>query len=176
MDPADLSSFSKEFLRIVEDSGLAGSWQWSLASGEQRWSSGFFRLLGLDMHPVDATYELFRDLVHPDDRALLASAEEIRQGCVSPKAIVRLIRPSGDLRILSVASQLRVSPEGRPLGVSGAALDVTDRERLRRMLAAEERRRQALYLTTYAATYFLGPDLVHEFSAEVAQVHGLSLA
>ncbi|KMO36407.1 helix-turn-helix domain-containing protein [Methylobacterium aquaticum] len=175
MDAADLTSCSDIFRRTIEDYGLAGGWHWTFAPDEQRWSPGFFRLLGLDPAVATPRYDLFVALVHPGDRALLASPGEIVQGHVSPSATVRLIRPGGELRVLSVLSELRVSPDGRPLAVSGVALDVTDRERLRHMQAAEQRRRQALYLTSYTATYSLGPDLVHHFPAEVAQVHGLSL-
>ncbi len=160
---------------MIEEYGFAGNWHWSFASDEQRWSPGFFRLLGLDPFTTASRYDLLIDLLHPDDRARLASPEQVRQGDVVPMALVRVIRPSGELRILSILSELRVSPDGRPLSVGGVALDVSDRERLRHLQEAEQRRRRALYLTSYTATYSLGPDLVHRFPAEVAQVHGLSL-
>ncbi|BAQ49004.1 MULTISPECIES: PAS domain-containing protein [Methylobacterium] len=175
MDAGDLTSCSDVSLRMIEEYGVAGRWHWSLAADEQRWSPGFFRLLGLDPAFAVARYDLFLDLLHPDDRARLASPARIRRGEVVPEALVRLIRPSGDLRILSVVSELRVSPEGRPLSLGGVALDVTDRERLRQLQEAEQRRRRALYLTSYTTTYTLGHDLVHRFPDEVAQVHGLAL-
>ncbi|MGX7704783.1 PAS domain-containing protein [Methylobacterium sp. Gmos1] len=175
MDASDLKTYSEIFLRTIEEYGLAGGWSWSFSSNEQRWSPGLFRLLGLDPRATTAGYDLLVGLLHPDDRGRLASAGDVLQGQVSPTATVRLIRPSGDMRVLSILSELRVSPEGRPLSLRGVALDVTDRERLRQVQVAEQRRRQALYLTSYTATYSLGLDLVHHFPAEVAQVHGLSL-
>ncbi|KMO28490.1 histidine kinase [Methylobacterium variabile] len=174
MDAADLKSLSEVFRHTIEERGLAGGWSWSLASGAQRWSWGFFRLLGLDPHHVTASYDLFVALLHPDDRGRLASAGDVLQGHVTPSALVRLIRPSGELRVLSVLSELHVSPEGRPLSLTGAALDVTDRELLRQVQAAESRRRQALYLTSYATTYTVGTDRMHDFPLAVSQVHGLS--
>ncbi|AWN46149.1 histidine kinase [Methylobacterium terrae] len=174
MDAVNLKSYSHAFQHIIEECGLAGSWHWSFASGEQRWSPGFFRLLGLTPD-LAAAYDLFVDLVHPDDRGRLPSPSEIRHGVLAPHETVRLIRPSGEMRTLSVVSELRVSPEGRPLSARGVALDITDGERLRRMQVAEQRQRHALYLTSYTATYSLGPDLVHDFPTEVAQVHGLTM-
>ncbi len=175
MDAADLTSCSDIFLRTIENFGLVGGWHWTFATDEQRWSPGFFRLLGLDPSRVTASYDLFVGLVHPDDRERLARPWEAAQGHVSPCATVRLIRPSGELRVLSLLCEQRVSPEGRPLSLRGVALDVTDRERLRQVQAEERRRRQTLYLTSYTATYSLGLDLVHHFPEEVAQVHGLSV-
>ncbi len=175
MDAADLRSSSDVFLHIIEESGFAGGWHWVFATGEQRWSPGFFRLLGLDPVHTAASYDLFLDLVHPEDRSRLAAPGEVVQGYVIPTALLRLIRPNGELRILSVLSELRVSPEGRPLALSGVALDVTDRERLKLMQAAEQRQRQALYRSTYATTYSMGVDLLHQFPVEVARVHGPSL-
>ncbi len=175
MDAADLTSCSDILLRTIEECGLAGGWRWTFASNGHRWSPGLFRLLGLDPSFVTASYDLLIELLHPDDRVQLASPSEVVQGHVSPRATVRLIRPGGDLRILSVLSELRVSPEGRPLSLSGIALDVTDRERLRRAQAVDQRRRRALYRTTYATAYAVGVDRMHDLPPEMAQVHGLSL-
>lgn len=174
MDIAHLRLLSNNLIPIIEGHGLAGGWHWSFTSGEQCWSSGFFRILGLRPDLVAPDYDLFHRLVHPDDRARLAAPREVMQGLALPQATVRVIRPSGEMRTLSLASELRVSPEGRPLAASGVVLDVTDRERLRQLQAADERRREMLYLTSYTATFFVGTDLVHAFPAEVAQVHGLS--
>ncbi|MGX7704784.1 PAS domain-containing protein [Methylobacterium sp. Gmos1] len=175
MDSADLRFSSDVFLHIIEGSGFAGGWHWVFATGEQRWSPGFFRLLGLDPGTTAASYGLFLDLVHPEDRARLTAPGDVLQGYVAPTSVLRVIRPNGELRVLSVLSELQVSPEGRPLSLRGVALDVTDRERLRQLQTTEQRRRQALYLTSYATTYSLGLDLVHQFPAEVARVHGPSL-
>ncbi|AWN46150.1 histidine kinase [Methylobacterium terrae] len=175
MNAADLKSCSDVFLHIIETHGFAGFWSWSFASNQQHWSSGLFRILGVDPSVTTASYDLLVGLLHPDDRMRMASTAELLQGYVSPDVLVRLIRPSGEMRALSVLSELRVSPEGRPHSVSGIVLDVTDRERLRRIQATEKRRRQALYLTSYTTTYAVGPDRIHDFPAEMAQVHGPSL-
>ena len=90
-------------------------------------------------------------------------------GVVDSPAIREL---AGLLR--AAAERACESPEGRPLSLTGAALDVTDRELLRQVQAAESRRRQALYLTSYATTYTVGTDRMHDFPLAVSQVHGLS--
>lgn len=175
MNAADLKSCSDAVLHVIEAQGFAGFWSWSFASDRQHWSPGLFRILGADPSVTAAGYDLLVGLLHPDDRMRLASAAELLQGHVLPDVLVRLIRPDGEMRALSVLSELRVSPEGRPLSVSGIVLDVTERERLRRILATEKRRRQALYLTSFTTTYSVGVDRLHDFPGEMAQVHGASL-
>ncbi|MCJ2122138.1 PAS domain-containing protein [Methylobacterium sp. J-077] len=142
-------------------------------SGEQIWSPGFFRLLGLVPNAAKANYDLLLSLVHPEDRHRLPSLGEVRQGHVPRETIVRVIRPNGTMRVLSLVMEARFSGDGRPVAVNGTALDVTDREQLALMQQDERRRRGALYLTEHITTYSVGLDLRFEFPFEVAQVHGL---
>ncbi|MEE8627723.1 MAG: PAS domain-containing protein [Methylobacterium ajmalii] len=159
MHADDLKVRSDAFLKAIEDTGLVGTWHWSFASGEQRWSPGFVRLLGLPVHSVAPSYALFVDLVCPADRRRIASPADVLAGHVLPCALLRVIRPSGELRNLSVRSELRFAPDGRPTGLSGIALDVTDRARLSLMLQREQLRRRALYQATHAITYTVEPNL-----------------
>ncbi|SFJ50629.1 PAS fold-containing protein [Methylobacterium brachiatum] len=168
-----LTFSSGEFLTITESRGLSGAWSWVLAGGEQIWSPGFFRLLGLVPNAAKADYDLLLSLVHPEDRYRLPSLGEVRQGHVPPETTVRVIRPNGTVRVLSLMMEARFSGEGRPVAINGSALDVTDREQLSLMRKEERRRRGALYLTEHIAAFSVGLDLRREFPFEVAQVHGL---
>ncbi|SFM54300.1 helix-turn-helix domain-containing protein [Methylobacterium pseudosasicola] len=168
-----LTFSSGEFLTITESRGLSGAWSWVLAGGEQIWSPGFFRLLGLVPNAAKANYDLLLSLVHPEDRHLLPSLGEVRQGHVPRETIVRVIRPNGTMRVLSLVMEARFSGDGRPVAVNGTALDVTDREQLAQMRQLERRRRGALYLTEHITCFSIGLDNRFEIPFEVAQVHGL---
>ena len=169
-----LTFLASEFLTFTEGRGVSGAWSWVVLSGEQVWSPGFFRLLGLVPNAAKASYELLLDLIHPEDRHKLPSLDEVRYGHVPRETIVRVIRPNGTMRTLSLAMEARFSSDGRPVAVNGTALDVTDREQLAHMRQEERRRRGALYLTEHITTFSVGLDLVFELPPEVAQVHGLS--
>jgi hypothetical protein len=168
-----LTFSSGEFLTITENRGLSGAWNWILSSGELTWSPGFYRLLGLVPNAARARYDLFLDLLHPEDRHLMPSMSDIRQGDVPREATVRVIRPNGTLRSLSLTMEARFSGDGRPILINGTALDVTDRERLSRVRSEDRRRRGALYLTEHITSFSVGLDLVRDFPFEVAQVHGV---
>ncbi|MCJ2058100.1 PAS domain-containing protein [Methylobacterium sp. J-048] len=167
-----LTFSSGEFLTITESRGLSGAWSWVLMGGEQIWSPGFFRLLGLVPNAAKASYDLLLSLVHPEDRHRLPSLGEVRQGHVPRETIVRVIRPNGTMRVLSLVMKARFSGDGRPVAVNGTALDVTDREQMAQMRQEERRRRGALYLTEHITCFSIGLDLRFEFPFEVAQLHG----
>lgn len=162
-----------EFLTITESRGVSGAWSWILAGGEQIWSPGFYRLLGLVPNATKASYDLLLSLVHPDDRHRLPPLADVREGQVPREVIVRVIRPNGTQRTLSLTMEARFSAEGRPVAVSGTALDVSDREHLVGARHHERRRRAALYRTEHIASFWTGLDGVRELPFEMAEVHGL---
>jgi hypothetical protein len=168
-----LTFSSGEFLTITESRGVSGAWSWVFAGGEQVWSPGFYRLLGLVPNAAKANYDLLLSLIHPEDRHRLPSLGEVRQGHVPREVTVRVIRPNGTIRTLSLTMEVRFSAEGRPVAISGMALDVSDREQLVQLRHEERRRRGALYLTEHIAAFSVGLDLIRELPFEVAQVHGL---
>ena len=86
MHADDLKVRSDAFLKAIEDTGLVGTWHWSFASGEQRWSPGFVRLLGLPVHSVAPSYALFVDLVCPADRRRIGASSCTAQRFVAVSA------------------------------------------------------------------------------------------
>ncbi|MEH3147436.1 MAG: histidine kinase [Methylobacterium frigidaeris] len=175
MNAGDLDAASTGFLRLVEGDGRIGTWHWVFATDEHAWSGSFFRLLGLEPDRVRPGYDLFLRLVDPEDGIRWPAAGDIRRGHVPPLSTVRVLRPDGTTRLLSIAADLRLAPDGRPLAMSFVALDVTDGEELAHLCREEQKRRQALYLTTHTTTFSLGTDRIHAFPPEVSQVHGPSL-
>jgi PAS fold len=168
-----LTFSSGEFLTITEGRGVSGAWNWVFAGGEQVWSPGFYRLLGLVPNAAKASYDLLLSLIHPEDRPLLPSLADVRQGHVPREVIARVIRPNGTVRTLSMTMEVRFSAEGRPIAISGMALDVSDREQFAHARREERRRRGALYRTEHIATFSVGLDLVRELPFEFSEVHGL---
>ncbi len=139
--PADLSS--RDFMRLIEAFGLTGAWRWDFVSGQQVWSSGLYRLVGLP-EGEPASYERLLGLVHPADRDVLEDGAQIVQAGILGSHTVRLIRPDGTARTVVSRGEVFFSPEGRPLAATGVLLDVTDRERLAELHRLEQQRRSSL--------------------------------
>ncbi|BAU90372.1 PAS sensor protein [Methylorubrum populi] len=145
MNAADLSFSSSEFLQLLEGLGLTGNWGWTFATGEQVWSPGLFRLLGLEAGTTVPSYERITQLVHPEDRYRLERADDVRHEGVLGEHTVRVLRPDGMLRVLNLRGTVYHTPDGRPRAAAGIVLDVTDREQMASALRTERRRQWALF-------------------------------
>ncbi|WP_336489955.1 PAS domain-containing protein [Methylobacterium nigriterrae] len=163
-----LTFSSREFLRMIEVQGLTGTWSWIFATGEQTWSQGFYDILGLERAAVPPSYARLRDQAHPEDRPNLEDPLEVARVGTLADCTFRIIRPDGAMRILMTRSEIFHAPDGRPISAAGVVLDVTDHERLTRLQAAEQRRREALarqarvFTFTEVAVPFVeyGPELL----------------
>ena len=54
--------------------GHIGSWKFDLANNKLIWSDEAYRIFGVDPNVTEASYELFLNLVHPDDRTAVDTA------------------------------------------------------------------------------------------------------
>jgi PAS domain S-box-containing protein len=54
--------------------GHIGSWKFDLANNKLIWSDEAFRIFGIDPKVTEASYEVFLNLVHPDDRIAVDTA------------------------------------------------------------------------------------------------------
>ncbi|TNC13518.1 helix-turn-helix domain-containing protein [Methylobacterium terricola] len=176
MRAADLSFAPADFLRLIEEVGLTGTWGWVFASDLQTWSPGLYRLLGLDPARTRPSYDLLASLVHPDDRLTLASAADLAQGYALPEQRARVMRPDGTLRVLALRTELHLTPDGRPRAAAGIALDVTDPSALLRLRQADLRRRSAWFAQRRMLFVRVGLDQSFDFPPEAAQLTGRPLA
>lgn len=64
---------SKELIDIILDGINAGTWEWDIASGEEKWSDQFYQVLGYEPGEIKATYATFIDfLVAPDQKEFVS--------------------------------------------------------------------------------------------------------
>jgi PAS domain S-box-containing protein len=128
---------NEERLKLAQASAGSGIWDWDMRSGKLEWSDELFRLFGLDPRKDEPTFDRWRSLVHPDDRAV---AEERIEAAIRERAALdseyRLVLPSGEVRWINALGRTTYDG-GEPQRMSGICLDVTARK------SAEEEVRQA---------------------------------
>jgi len=61
-------------LRKTQEIANIGSWELDIPSGELTWSPKVFSIFGINANLLKPSYELFLDLVHPEDRSTVHQA------------------------------------------------------------------------------------------------------
>jgi len=81
--------------------------------------------------------DLWRDVVHPDDREMAAVSSRMLFRDGSVETTYRIIRPSGEVRWIRDRKTVVYDEDGEPVRIGGIASDITER------IDTEERRRQS---------------------------------
>ena len=140
----------------TESLAHVGTWTWSASTGEVDCTPELWAITGRD--PGPASVELFDEIVHPDDKALLFDARQYARdtGQVAPIEL-RLKRPDGSERIVL----FRGAPEGDQF--VGIFQDVTDQRRLDARVRWSE---------TLSTTGRLAEGIAHDFNNLLTVVLG----
>lgn len=119
---------SERRLRVALEAAGMGVFEQDLKDGRLAWSPEMERLAGLPIGSFGGELSEFLDLVHPDDRALVAQRfEALGDGGDPPMLEFRILRGDGALRwIAAFAEQVRHG--GRTDVLAGVAMDITDRK------------------------------------------------
>jgi two-component system sensor histidine kinase/response regulator len=56
------------WLNLALSNTQAGTWEWVLATNENRWSAALWQLYGFEVPGSEASYDLWASTIHPDDR------------------------------------------------------------------------------------------------------------
>jgi PAS domain S-box-containing protein len=104
-----------------------GSFEWALAGDQVTWSPELYRILGVDPASYLGTVDGLLGLFHPDDRAEVAAT--LRRAATEGTSFrlqARVLRPSGEERVLSSWGNVIRDEQGRPARMLGVCQDVTD--------------------------------------------------
>lgn len=106
-----------------------GTWRWDAATGVVDWDPMMEELSGLGPGEFGATFEAWRNSLHPDD---VATALEVLDEAMARRGDYRMehrvARPDGSVRWLECRGRVLVDDGGEVAGTIGCAIDVTDRK------------------------------------------------
>ncbi|MEQ1528619.1 MAG: CHASE domain-containing protein [Methylococcales bacterium] len=133
----------RERLLVAIQGATDGLWDWNLDTNEVYYSPGWQAKIGYEEHELTATWDTWKQLVHPQDQArVLQHAQDYIHGNI-PKYEVefRMRHKQGHwLNFLSRA-KLAVDSEDKPLvprRLIGTHLDITDRKHEEQRRIAEQ--------------------------------------
>jgi PAS domain S-box-containing protein len=147
-----------------------GSYAWNAASGLVHASAELMRVFGFDPEKPAPPHAVFRQRVHPDDRAMFDALSErsIREGA-DLDWVYRIVLPDGTLKYLHVVARPVFGASGEVVGNIGTTGDVTERKR-----AEEERDRlrqleaDLAHMNRVSMMGELAASLAHEIRQPIA--------
>jgi PAS domain S-box-containing protein len=136
-------SESEERLRLAQEAGGIGVWEWAPATDETFWSERSWEIYGLAPFSQPVTFELWQGCLHPEDRERAAAVVREMMETLPDRHYdeFRVLHPDGQVRyVVSLGRTVR-DAEGRATRIVGVHLDTT------RQKQTEEELRYQLDLT-----------------------------
>jgi len=141
-----------ERFEMAQAAAGVGVWDWDTATGHLAWTPPMFTLFGLDPERDTATFETWRETLHPEDRE---SAELRIIQALNDRVTLyneyRVVWPDGEVHWIYAQGKGIYDDEGRPKRMLGTCMDITERRGMEKELAGhrdhleelvEERARQ----------------------------------
>ncbi|MBV8169284.1 MAG: PAS domain-containing protein, partial [Alphaproteobacteria bacterium] len=118
-----------ERLRLIASATKLGTWDQDVATQQRVWSDQFRRALGLP-DDVEASLEIVRNLIHPDDRAASRARYEraldpANGGTYENEFRIRRY-DDGSERWIALRGRIFFDDAGRPVRALGILLDITE--------------------------------------------------
>lgn len=122
------------------------SWDWDLVSGEDYYAPRWWQMLGYEVDELPSDADLWATICHPDDTEKFDEAftQALSSGTEFFQLEYRLKHKQG--QYISVLSRAYIERDasGKPISLSGANTDLTERKRVEAQLQESENRYRAL--------------------------------
>src|SRR5262249_22184115 len=116
---------SEERLRLAVTGGNVGIWEWDVVSNRLVWSDQLKAIFGLPTQAQNLTLGMFIDAIHPEDRRRIDTAlHSSLARRADYEAEYRILLPDGSLRWIVAKGRGEYDGIGRPLRMTGVALDI----------------------------------------------------
>ncbi len=164
---------SEAFLKMSQQVGNIGSWQWDLRTNEVRWSEAMYSIYGIDADDFDGTLGSVARFTHPDDLpAVQKLIEEVIERGESRPMESRIVRPDGQIAWVWSLGEVIRDAAGHPIQCVGTVMDITERkhaEEERLQLEAQIQHSQKL-----ESLGVLAGGIAHDFNNLLTSILGYS--
>jgi PAS domain S-box-containing protein len=117
-----------DYLTFGQEITRTGSWAWNPLSGELFWSQEHFRIFGLDPARANASYQLFFQMVHPEDRVNVE--REFQEAVHAGRDFngeYRIVRRDGVVKHIHSRAYPVLGEAGELKEYVGTVVDITER-------------------------------------------------
>ncbi len=122
---------NEERIRFALNAAGMGAWDWSVATGEVKWSGNIESIHGVEKGAFDGTFEGYLKDIHPEDKDRVV--ESIRSSVEQGKdhfIQYRILRPDGAVRWVEAKGSPFLDGAGQTVRMSGVCLDITERRNI----------------------------------------------
>jgi len=151
-------------LNLAQISAKMGIWDWDIVTGHIRWTDQLFNLFGLDQTKTTASFEAWRDVLHPDD--LEKAGLRIDRALKEKEKLYsdyRLVLPDGQIRWINSVGEAEYDDQGQAIRMIGICADITERKHTEAELARTNE--------SYRALADHSPDSVDRFDREFRHIY-----
>ena len=126
---------SEAYLAEGQRLSRTGSWAWDVSSNDLYWSRECFRIFGLDPETAKMSYEMFLEIVHPEDRSALKQHFEqaVREKSDFANSF-RIVWPDGSTKHIHSLSHPVLNESGDVIEYVGTVIDRTEQHEARAKL------------------------------------------
>jgi PAS domain S-box-containing protein len=126
---------SKAWLEEAQRVAHIGYWVWDLDANRVIFSDEACRIYGLTPQKGPIELAVVREMIFPEDRARVSqTAHEAIGSGTRAECEYRLLRPSGEMRVVHSLGDLKKDALGRPYQMFGTTQDITERKRAEQAL------------------------------------------
>src|SRR5437868_5688163 len=131
---------SEAFLTEGQRISHTGSWSWDVSSGRAAWSEEHYRIFGFDPERTEASFQLFMETVHPEDRQFIKQKlDEAIHERTGFDLEFRLALADGSIKHVQGVGRPALDKSGEVDGYIGTTVDITERKRGQALFAGEKR-------------------------------------
>ncbi len=133
-------------LALALEAAQLGTWTWDMVAGTTTWDARLEELHGLAPGTFGGTYEDWLAALYPEDRPDCLARVERALADPGPYVLLhRTVWADGSVHYVECRGTVLTDSDGSPVGTTGVAIDVTERERDRGATSrALERERDAV--------------------------------
>jgi PAS domain S-box-containing protein len=125
---------SESSLRFAQKIANMGSWEWDTITQETRWSENYFSFFKFNPSETEASFELFKSRIHPDDvRFFDEQFTMLINDKISKIFELRIIQTDGSIKWIQ-NNIVPIIKDNNICKLKGAFIDITERKQAEELL------------------------------------------
>lgn len=117
-----------------------GSFEWDIRANRLIWSDELYRIYGYEPGDIEITLEQFVSHLHPEDRRKVEGAIQAAcSGAAGYRTEERIIRSTGEERLLKSIGKVITDESGAPVRIIGACQDITEQKQAEAELESSQK-------------------------------------